>query len=343
MPSTARPVNGASFIAYNAFEHIVDQAMVLGLRAVKLTGGEPLLHPQLPQMIQRLTEKGIQLRLETNATLLTRETTRLLADAKQPFVAVSLDGHVSDIHDSIRRVQGCFRQAIEGLQMLVECGVHVQLVMTVMRSNRGSVHQMVMLARELEVRALKLNVLQPAGRGAAIVKNCGGLSIHEWIELGREVEDQYGSETTPRVHFDHPPAFVPLARLVYGDRKHTHGCGIFHILGVLSDGSYALCGVGERHRELVCGRADTDPLSLVWSESKLLRQIREGLPQQLEGVCSRCLHQRSCLGMCVAQNYLSTGRLFGPNWYCAAAADAGVFPESRLVPAASSCRKDLSV
>jgi MoaA/NifB/PqqE/SkfB family radical SAM enzyme len=54
------------------------------------------------------------------------------------------------------------------------------------------------------------------------------------------------------------------------------------------------------------------------------------LPGRLEGVCSRCLMKRRCLGSCVAQNYYSEGRLWAPYWFCRQAEEEGLFPASRL-------------
>ena len=73
-------------------------------------------------------------------------------------------------------------------------------------------------------------------------------------------------------------------------------CGIYGILGVLANGSYALCGIGETVPELVFGHASKDPLADVWKDNPVLREIREGLPRRLGGICGECLMKGVCLG-----------------------------------------------
>jgi radical SAM protein with 4Fe4S-binding SPASM domain len=106
-------------------------------------------------------------------------------------------------------------------------------------------------------------------------------------------------------------------------------CGIYGILGVLANGSYALCGIGETVPELVFGHASKDALSDVWSGNPVLREIREGLPRRLGGICGNCLMKGVCLGSCIAQNYYRDRDLWAPNWYCVEAHRGGLFPESR--------------
>jgi radical SAM protein with 4Fe4S-binding SPASM domain len=105
-------------------------------------------------------------------------------------------------------------------------------------------------------------------------------------------------------------------------------------LGVLGDGSYALCGIGATVPDLVFGHAAHDRLEEVWNNNPVLQEIREGLPRRLEGICERCMMKAFCLGSCIAQNYYTHHRLWNSFWYCEKAYRAGIFPESRLRPEA---------
>ena len=101
-------------------------------------------------------------------------------------------------------------------------------------------------------------------------------------------------------------------------------------MGVIAGGHYALCGIGEQVPDLVFGEVGKDRLATVWREHAILKALREVLPERLEGICSRCLMKKRCMGSCVAQNYYSTGSLWAPNWFCEQAEEAGLFPASRL-------------
>ncbi len=105
--------------------------------------------------------------------------------------------------------------------------------------------------------------------------------------------------------------------------------GFLGLLGVLANGSYALCGIGETVPELVFGHAAKDKLEDVWRDSSVLNELRQGLPHQFEGICKDCLMKAMCLGSCVAQNYYRSKNLWAPFWYCEEAQKRGLFPGSR--------------
>ena len=133
---------------------------------------------------------------------------------------------------------------------------------------------------------------------------------------------------TFEIYLDIPPAFRALTSILSGDGCAT--CGIKTILGLLSDGTYALCGIGNAMPELVFGGAGQGALETIWKEHPLLQQVREGLPGELKGVCGRCLMASACLGSCVAQNYYRTRDVLGAFWFCELAEREGLFPETRL-------------
>lgn len=103
----------------------------------------------------------------------------------------------------------------------------------------------------------------------------------------------------------------------------------FNILGVLADGSYALCGIGEIVPELIFGYAAGDRLKDVWKDNPVLGNLREGLPERLKGICQECLMKDRCLGHCIAHNYYSTKSLWASCWFCDQANKQGLFPETR--------------
>ena len=105
------------------------------------------------------------------------------------------------------------------------------------------------------------------------------------------------------------------------------------ILGVLANGNYALCGIGMNVPELVFGHAETDRLEDLWETTKVLKELREGLTDRLEGICGDCVMKGVCLGSCIAQNYYKSNNLWAPFWYCEEAKKAGLFPETRMHPA----------
>ncbi len=311
-----------------SFETVIREAKPLGLSAVKLTGGEPLMHPNFLRLLEIVRREELSLTVETNGLLCTPALAAEIAKSPRRFVSVSLDGADAQTHEWVRGVTGSFEAARRAVRVLSEAGLQPQVIFSVMRHNFHQAERMPKVAEELGAASLKFNVVQPTARGEKLHAAEETLSIEELIRLGNKVERELAPATRLRLFFDYPQAFRSLSRMFNGDGCGV--CGILGILGVLATGKYALCGIGESVPELVFGTVGEDPLEEVWTRNPVLTSLREGMTGRLEGVCARCLMKKRCLGSCIAQNYYRSGNLWSPFWFCEAAEKAGLFPASRL-------------
>jgi SynChlorMet cassette radical SAM/SPASM protein ScmF len=310
------------------FEDILRQAKPLGLQSIKLTGGEPLLHPQISRLLAAVRREGLGLAIETNGVLCTPELAAEITSAGKPSVSVSLDGADAAAHEWVRGVPGSFERALSGIRNLAAAGIRPQVIFSVMRHNTGQVEEVIRLAENLGAGSVKFNVIQPTERGEALYEREQALDAADLIAIGRRVEGDLARRTRLRLFFHIPPAFRSLRSLSQSDGYSI--CGIKGILGVLPGGEFALCGIGENVPDLVFGHSRTDRLADVWRDHPVLIAIRDGLPDRLEGVCGRCLMKSRCLGSCLAQNFYRSRNLFAPHWFCEAAEAQGLFPASRL-------------
>ena len=311
------------------FRHILQQAKPLGLSSVKLTGGEPLMHPRIGEILESIRRENLGLTVETNGTLCTTSLARDLARCGAKHVSVSLDGADAQTHEWVRGVRGCFDAAVSGIRNLVAAGIRPQVIMSLMRKNVDQIEAVVRLAESLGASSVKFNIVQPTARGVKMHQAGETLSLDELLQLGARVENELSRRSALRLHYSHPVAFRPLGNM-FGGGGNCGICSIHRIIGVLAGGSYALCGIGETIQELIFGHASKDALAEVWNDNPVLREIREGMPRRLEGVCGECLMKGVCLGNCVAQNYYRSRNLWAPFWYCEEASRMGLFPSSRI-------------
>jgi SynChlorMet cassette radical SAM/SPASM protein ScmF len=318
------------------FKSIIEQAKPLGLTRVKLTGGEPLLHPEIKEILEYILTEDLSLAVETNGVLGTPELAQKIAACKDPCVSVSLDGADAKTHELIRGVDGCFDSALRGIRNLVEVGLSPQVIMTIMRHNKEQIEPMVRVAENLGAGSVKFNILQPTARGERMHFIGESLDIEELVDLGKWVENTLSAATGLNLYYDHPMAFRPLGKMFGQNGDGCGTCGIKSILGVLADGSYALCGIGEAVHDLVFGHAGIDILEHVWTNTAILREIREELPHRLEGICGQCLMKEICFGSCLAQNYYRSKSLWEPFWFCEEAHRRGLFPKTRIPPKMAS-------
>lgn len=86
---------------------------------VNLSGGEPLLHPEIIQVIELLKSKNIGISIVSNGTMVTEEKSRALSDLGiVPNIQISFDSHLASIHEKTR---GLFDLAFRGFRLLVDC------------------------------------------------------------------------------------------------------------------------------------------------------------------------------------------------------------------------------
>ena len=147
------------------FETAIREGKPLGLSGVKLTGGEPLLHPRITHLLEIVRREELGLTIETNGLLCTPEIAVEIAKSPRRFVSVSIDGADAATHEKVRGVAGSFQAACRAVGNLVDAGIRPQVIFTVMRGNAGQVDDAVRMAEELGAASVKFNVVQPTARG----------------------------------------------------------------------------------------------------------------------------------------------------------------------------------
>ena len=315
-------------LSFDLFKLAIEEGLPLGLSRVKLTGGEPLLHPDFVRMIDFLKEKKLGVTIETNGTLMTPQlASQLRGSGVVSDISVSIDGATAKTHDAFRGVKGSFDKACQGMDYLVAAGFRPQIIMSLHTGNVDEIEAEIKLAEKLGAASLKFNIVQPSGRGETMTRRNQVLDIKRLVELGCRIETELQKNTQVRLFFSHPMAFFNLKRLL---DHPSDSCGIFSILGILSTGQLAMCGIGIEIPELVYGKLGVERIADVWYHHPMLLALRRDLPEKLEGICGDCMFRPQCLGGCVAENYHQAKRLTAPFWFCQQALEAGLFPVSRI-------------
>lgn len=309
---------------------IVKEARGLGMGGLKLTGGEPLLREGIERLLGFCSATGVTVWIETNGTLVTEKMAEAFVKYDVRDISVSLDSHIEERNDHLRGRKGAFRKAVCGIKNLVAAGMAPEVIISFYRENMEDFGTFLGYMAELGVRMVKINVISPVGRGAVLMKSGVVPSVKETLDFYREMRSRYTSFSGDIV-MDIPMAFKDLDE-IKGNRCGT--CALRNILGVLSDGSVSICGIGFVDESMLFGNIRKDPSLIkgIWETNPILKQIREEVPAKLEGVCGECVFRNACLGDCRAEVYHNTGSFTAPYWFCQEAYDAGLFPSTRLVP-----------
>jgi SynChlorMet cassette radical SAM/SPASM protein ScmF len=313
-------------IPFAILKNITDQALPLGLKGIKITGGEPFLSRNMPDLIKYAFSKHLTTDIETNGTLIDDEKASFLRENGVGQVAVSLDGPNEEVHEKVRGKEGCFRKTIAGIRLLKKHNLNVQVIMCLYKGNIDYVEETINLAEHYAVNSFKINPISSIGRGQSLKKVKMTLAVADCIGLNKKIDEEIQPRYKIRIILDIPPAFSPLKNI----RKKGGRCGIKGILGILSDGRVSICGIAETLPSLILGDLKNEPLEGIWKGNRILRNIREDLPAKLEGICGRCIFKAYCLGKCRADAYYENNNLFSPFSFCEDAFSSGLFPKERI-------------
>ena len=318
-------------------ERLVDELSGWGRTILVLSGGEPLLRPDIFHLMSYAAKKGLVVALATNGTLVDADLARRIRESGVDRVSVSLDGADESTHDAFRRLPGSFRSALAGIQALRAEGVPLQINVTVARHNADQLDEMVGLAKRLGAVALHLFLLVPVGCGMEIAEEqtlradayedtLNWLYETERREPGlqlratcaphyfrvvrqRQAAQAEGNDSSPRATLGHPG--------VGGDggergalHAATRGClAGTGVCFVSHTGKVYGCG----YMPIEAGDVRRAPLAEIWQASELFAQLRD--LGGLKGKCGRCGFGRVC-GGCRARAYGSTGDYLAEEPFC---------------------------
>ena len=135
-----------------------------GVPVLILSGGEPLLRPDIFDISRRAKELGFYVGLSSNGTLITKDNISEIADIGYDYVGVSLDG-LRETHDAFRRREGGFDEALNGIRLCRDNDIKIGMRFTVTMDNAHELPSMLDLAEAEQIDKFYLSHLVYAGRG----------------------------------------------------------------------------------------------------------------------------------------------------------------------------------
>lgn len=140
------------------------QAGAAGMLYLLLTGGEVFLRPDFFAIYEGLSKLGLQITLNTNATLITPEIACRLASFPPRGIAVSVYGASPETYRRVCGDASAYDHTLRGIHLLMEQGLPVRLRTTAIRQNRADLAAIYVLAKELGL-GFRLVDYVFAGRG----------------------------------------------------------------------------------------------------------------------------------------------------------------------------------
>ena len=249
---------------------------------IHLTGGEPLLKPDLFPLLAHLDQNPIveELGIITNGLTVDRETMKRLSGfSKLEKIKISLDGADAETNDSIRR-RGAFDKVMENLPLIKEVGrFEILFMFTAMKKNLRSLPSLLKLCQDKNIDGLIIERFIPLGRGREM--NDEVLGKEEWKKmvgillnfiLTEDAEQSLLPYQAFQINFNGEEPELLGAPCVIG----VDG------LCVMPEGSVFPC----RRLPVSVGNLLNDSLRKIWEESDLLERLRR--KGNLKGKCGSC-------------------------------------------------------
>ncbi len=256
---------------------------------IHVTGGEPLLRPELFHLLDHLDRQQAvdELGIITNGLLMGRETMRRLSDfSKLKKIKISLDGADAETNDAIRS-KGVFEKVMRNISLTrEEKRFEVIVMFTVMKRNFRNLPSLFKLCQDSGINGLIIERFIPLGKGKGVMN--GVLGREEWSEMIGMLTRFFSIEEK-----DHSVLPYQAFQISFtGEEPELLGAPC--VIGVdglciMPEGNVFPC----RRFPVSIGNLLETPLKQMWNQSGLLQELRE--KGNLKGRCGRC-GIRDCRG-----------------------------------------------
>jgi radical SAM protein with 4Fe4S-binding SPASM domain len=269
---------------------------------VVLSGGEPLLRPDIFELAEHGTSLGLRMCMATNGSLVTDEVCARMKAADIKMVSLSLDGSTAAVHDDFRHHPGAFEGVIRAAETFRRNGQKFLVNSSFTRRNQADIPATFRLARSLGATAWYLFMIVPTGRGEAIMDELISKEdyeeILEWHYQQEKQEDALLMRPTCAPHYYRfAPQRAKQEGLKFERRSLSFSTGggkgciaaqticLIDCFGNLKPCSYF-------HR--TAGNVKQTPFRELWERSALFNELRDF--GSYRGKCGECEFLNVCGG-----------------------------------------------
>ena len=253
-----------------------------------ITGGEPLLREEFPQIMGYAHKLGFRWGMTSNGTLIDEQKVAMLKETGMGTISVSIDG-LPQVHDEFRRSKGGFERAVRGIKLLMQGGFReVQVTTVVTKKSLPQLDELFELMKELDVDSWRVIGIEPIGR--ALELDGYTLSMGEQRQMLDFIRAKR-REGWPVMYGCSHYLGLEYEREVR-DWYFLCNAGIY-TASVMANGNITACLDIERREETIQGNILVDDFTQVWKER--FKIYRTPLWEKSEK-CRNCAERDFCEG-----------------------------------------------
>jgi radical SAM protein with 4Fe4S-binding SPASM domain len=295
-------------LTHEEAKRVIDDLVAFKVPAVLFSGGEPLVRPDLLELMEYAATSGLRVTLSTNGTLIDEPTAQWLHEIGLTYVGISLDG-IGETNDLFRGKKGAFDGAVRGMRNCRAVGQKVGLRLTLTRRNCMDLHDIFSFIEAEDIQRACFYHLVYSGRGNAAdeltkaeVRRAMDIILERTMAfhkrgLKKEI-------LTVDNHTDNAYLYLKLreresvrAEGVYQLMKWNGGGANSSGIGIANIDTQGSVHPDQFWQSATLGNVKQRPFSEIWSDNSipLLAGLRNRLPL-LKGRCGQCRFKEICGG-----------------------------------------------
>jgi radical SAM protein with 4Fe4S-binding SPASM domain len=279
---------------------------------VVLTGGEPLLRPDIMEIAAHASGLGLMVVIGTNGVLLNDKRVAALQKAGVSAAGISVDSLDAGYHDGFRGAPGSWAKTISGIDACRRAGLMFQVHFSVTDDNAHELDQMIEFCRSSGAAVLNVFFLVCTGRGETYTN----ISLDTYENVLRQVAQAARDEKQLLVRARCAPHFKRMALemdpplpVTLIDGYEAGGClAGTRYCRVTPTGGITACPYIEES----VGSIRETQFADIWRDAPMFNALRK---PRLEGRCGICEYSKLC-GGCRARPYAKSGELMGEDFLC---------------------------
>lgn len=290
--ATAQPKAHPDELTHDEALALIDQLAALKPPMLVLTGGDPMMRRDLPELIKAAADKGLNVALSPAATARLAHTDfHQLKNAGVNSMSLSLDGATQATHDSFRGVSDTFARTLDAAKRAKEAGLHLQINTTITKSTLSEFDAFVELMKDIRPDMWSVFLLVPTGRAAMDEMPTAEQVEEIWKKLADvSMQIGFGVKTTEGHHFrrmtmqEARRQGVKQARTALPTRDGKGIMFISHTGDIQPSGFLPI----------TAGNVRQDDVADIYRNHPLFTKLRDD--NALTGKCGKCEYRSVCGG-----------------------------------------------
>lgn len=318
----------------NQWKQILDKLCKFGLYSVVITGGEPLVYPQLLELLDYINTLNVEIKLLTNGYLIDENFVKRVSKYKNFSIQVSLDGSSSDTNNLQRNKNDAFDKTMQGIKLLHTYGVSTIVAMVLNKKNINDIYDE-SIFKVMDDTGIDALAITPS-----IIDTGNAKEYEKYFISPKEILDliSFLNQYNLRYKLPYfliisaPPALVEENSLSINKKIRPRCRRGINSFSIRPNGDVCVCSdfMELNYKNYELGNIFKHDLRTIFLKlSEVQREKMESI-YKIQGVCSICKELPYCGGACRADAYAKYGNIYAPYSVCQSIYDNGLFPKDKI-------------